>query len=174
MEDYRQLGAGVRLVLLVAPIRRRPGREGGVVTVLVQVPLEDGESGGVVLVEMDRDDIPGGLALAAPEPGHAAARAAQSLSASLEQLEPVLREVKDKLATAAPDHFAVEFGIKLGGETGIILAKGTAEVNLKITMMWDREPGVGGGADGRIRNGDRAAAQLEAGATDSGPGPPDQ
>ena len=28
--------------------------------------------------------------------------------------------------------------MKLGGESGIILAKGTAEVNLKITMTWDR------------------------------------
>jgi len=29
--------------------------------------------------------------------------------------------------------------VKLGGETGTILAKGTAEVNLKITMTWDRQ-----------------------------------
>jgi hypothetical protein len=110
-----------------------------VMTVLLQVPLEDAEGGGIVLVEADRSDIPGGLVLASPEPGQAAARAAQSLSASLERLEPVLRTVKDKLVAAAPEHFAVEFGVKLAGETGIILAKGTAEVNLKITMTWDRE-----------------------------------
>ena len=54
-------------------------------------------------------------------------------------LEPVLRTVKDKLVAAAPEHFTVEFGVKLGGETGIILAKGTAEVNMKITMTWDQE-----------------------------------
>ena len=93
-----------------------------------------------MLVEADRADIPGGLTLASPAPGQAAARAARSLSASLEQLEPVLRTVKDKLVASAPEHFTVEFGVKLGGETGIILAKGTAEVNLKITMTWDREP----------------------------------
>ena len=109
-------------------------------TVLMQVPLGDAGGGGIVLVEADRGDIPGGLTLASPEPGQAAARAAQSLSASLEQLEPVLRTVKDKLVAAAPEHFTVEFGVKLGGETGIIVAKGTAEVNLKITMTWDREP----------------------------------
>ncbi len=108
--------------------------------VLLQVPLEDREGGAVVLVEADRSDIEGGPALAAPEPGRAAARATRSLSASLEQLEPVLRTVKDKLVAAAPEHFTVEFGVKLGGETGIIVAKGTAEVNLKITMTWDREP----------------------------------
>lgn len=108
-------------------------------SVLVQVPLEDENSPGVVLVETDRDDIPGGLTLASPEPGQAAAIAVRSLSASLEQLEPVLRIVKDKLVAAAPEHFTVEFGVNLGGETGIIVAKGTAGVNLKITMIWDRE-----------------------------------
>ena len=107
--------------------------------VLMQVPLDDVEGGAVVLVEADRGDIPGGLTLAAPDPGQAAAVAARSLSASLERLEPVLRTVNDKLVASAPEHFTVEFGVKLGGETGIILAKGTAEVNLKITMMWDRE-----------------------------------
>jgi hypothetical protein len=109
------------------------------VSVLVRVPLGDGDSGASVLVETDPEDIKGGLKLASPKPGQAAAKATQSLSASLEQLEPVLRTVKNKLAAAAPEHFAVEFGVKLGGETGIILAKGTAEVNLKITMTWNRE-----------------------------------
>jgi hypothetical protein len=107
--------------------------------VLVQVPLEDGGDGAFVLVEADSDDIPGGLALASPEPGQAAARAGRSLAASLEQLESVLRVVKEKLVASAPQHFTVEFGVKLGGETGVIIAKGTAEVNLKITMAWDRK-----------------------------------
>jgi hypothetical protein len=108
--------------------------------VLVEVAVDDVAGGPVVLVESDRQDIAGGLTLAAPEPGQAAARASRSLAASLEQLEPVLRTVKDKLVASAPEHFTVEFGVKLGGETGIIVAKGTAEVNLKITMTWDREP----------------------------------
>jgi len=99
------------------------------VAVLIEVPLEDVDGGATVLVEADRGDIPGGLTLASPEPGHAAARAARSLSASLEQLEPVLQTLKDKLVASAPDHFTVEFGVKLGGETEMILAKGTAEVN---------------------------------------------
>jgi len=117
---------------------------------LVQVPVEDVEGGAVVLVESDRDEIPGDLTLASPAPGQAAAKAAQSLSASLEQLEPVLRTVKGKLVASAPEHFTVEFGVKLGGETGIILAKGTAEVNLKITMTWDRESRAAGEANGRV------------------------
>lgn len=106
--------------------------------VLMQVPLDDTANATSVLVETDSEDILGGLVLASPEPGKAVATAAKSLSASLENLEPVLRTVKEKLAASAPEHFTVEFGVKLGGESGIILAKGTAEVNLKITMTWDR------------------------------------
>ena len=49
------------------------------------------------------------------------------------------------------EELTVEFGVKLGGETGIILAKGTAEVNLKITMTWDRETGqLEGAASGEV------------------------
>lgn len=103
--------------------------------VLLEVPVEDGA---VLLVEADREDIPQGLTLASPKPGEAAAKATRSLAESLEQLEPMLRTVKDRLVASMPDHFTVEFGVKLGGETGIILAKGTAEVNLKIVMVWDR------------------------------------
>ena len=106
--------------------------------VLVQVPLDEGEGAPVVLVEADRADIPGDLVLASSDPGAAAAVATQSLSKSLERLEPLLRTVRDKLAACAPEQCSVEFGVKLGGETGIIVAKGTAEVNLKITMTWDR------------------------------------
>jgi hypothetical protein len=108
------------------------------VAVLLQVPVEDGA---VLLVEADRGDIPERLTLASPERGAAAAKAARSLSESLEQLEPMLRTVKERLLSSMPDHFTVEFGVKLGGETGIILAKGTAEVHLKVTMTWDRDTG---------------------------------
>jgi hypothetical protein len=117
------------------------GREVAAVAVLMRVPLDDADDAASVLVETDSVDIPGGLVLASPEPGRAAATASRSLSASLEHLEPVLRTVKEKLAASAPAHFTVEFGVKLGGESGIILAKGTAEVNLKITMTWDRSGG---------------------------------
>jgi hypothetical protein len=103
-------------------------------TVLIEVPLDEG---GTLLVEADRADIPG-VTLAAPDPGKAVAIASRSLASSLDQIEPVVRALRSKLENAAPDNLAVEFGIKLGGETGVILAKGTAEVNLKITMSWNR------------------------------------
>jgi hypothetical protein len=125
------------------------GREVVAVAVLIQVPLDDAADAASVLVETDSEDIPGGLVLASPEPGKAAAIATKSLAASLEHLEPVLRTLKEKLAASTPEHFTVEFGVKLGGESGIILAKGTAEVNLKITMTWDRQ-GRESVPDGRV------------------------
>jgi hypothetical protein len=107
------------------------------VSVLVAVPVTELD-GAVLLVEADRGDIPGELVLASPQLGEVAAKAARTLSDSLAQLEPMLRVVKDRLAASSPDAFAVEFGVKFGGETGIILAKGSAEANLKITMSWNR------------------------------------
>jgi hypothetical protein len=107
-------------------------------TMLLEVPLDGAGKEGVLLVETERLDIPGALVLATRRPGGAAAKATQTLGESLEQLEPLLRTVKDKLVASAPDSFEVQFGVKLGGETGIILAKGTAEVNFTITMSWNR------------------------------------
>lgn len=108
-------------------------------TVLMQVPVSDAQGAAVILVEADDNYIPSGLTLAAPQQGMAAARAAKSLSESLDQLGPIVQTVKDRLVVSAPEQFVVEFGVKLGGEAGMILAKGYAEVHLKITMTWERD-----------------------------------
>jgi Trypsin-co-occurring domain 1 len=102
---------------------------------LLEVPAADGA---VLIVEVDDEDIPEDLVLASPAVGEVAAKATRSLAESLDQLEPLLTAVRERLVASCPDEFAVEFGVKFGGETGIILAKGTAEVNLNITMTWKR------------------------------------
>ena len=106
-------------------------------TKLVEVVVDGDVS---VLVEIDPSNIPkrDGLTLASAEPGAAIAKLSTSLAEALSRLEPVLTTLKEKLKTASPDHFTVEFGVTIGGETGIILAKGTAEVTFKITMDWAR------------------------------------
>lgn len=38
----------------------------------------------------------------------------------------------------APDEVTVEFGIKLGAETGIVVAKGSTEVHFTVTLCWKR------------------------------------
>jgi Trypsin-co-occurring domain 1 len=47
----------------------------------------------------------------------------------LQKITQVLREL-------APEEAQVEFGLKIGGETGVIVAKGAAEVNFVVRMTW--------------------------------------
>jgi hypothetical protein len=112
---------------------------GGVV--LMQVPLD---GGGVVVVEVDEADVPEGeLELASSGAGTVAARARRALQDSLADIVPAVRAVHQGLQAAAPDEFTVEFGLNVGGESGLVIAKGTVEVNFTVSMTWKRA----GGAD---------------------------
>ena len=99
---------------------------------LLGLPVEAG-SKDVVVVEVDRGEVSEGLILASPEPGAVAARAQVTLEEALARLKPSLQKVTGLLKELSPDQTVVEFGLKVGG------AKGTAEVNFKVTMSWGRE-----------------------------------
>lgn len=66
------------------------------------------------------------------------ARARVSVQRALAQLRPVLSSVADLVAQAGPQEAEVEFGLKMGGETGVVIAKGTSEVNFSVRMSWKR------------------------------------
>jgi hypothetical protein len=100
---------------------------------LVKVPLSSGED---VTIEVDQGDVPDDLALASPYPGQLTARMAASLEDGLDTLKPALEAIVDRLAAARPQEFSVEFGIRVGGEVGVYIAKGTTEVNFLVTMKW--------------------------------------
>ncbi len=104
---------------------------------LLEVPLQGGDS---VLVEVATEELPQdeGLVLASTLPG-VAGRAVLTLEEALDRLEPTLTALAERLRRVTPHELTVEFGIKLGGETGVILAKGTAEVNFKVSMAWRRD-----------------------------------
>lgn len=104
---------------------------------LMSLPVEAG-SDEMLVVEVDRTEVSEDLVLAS-EPGKVAARAQVTLEEALSRLKPSLCKVVDLLKELSPDRTAVEFGLKLGGETGAIIAKGTAEVNFKVTMSWGNE-----------------------------------
>jgi Trypsin-co-occurring domain 1 len=104
------------------------------VVLLMELPVEAG-SDEMLVVEVDRNEIFDDLVLAA-EPGKVTARAQVTLEEALAKLKPSLRKVVDLLKELSPDQTVVEFGLKLGGETGVIVAKGTVEVNFKVTMSW--------------------------------------
>lgn len=111
---------------------------------LLGLPVEanggaDGED--VLVVEVDPGEVSGDLVLASPAPGEVVARAQVTLEQALGKLKPSLEKVVGLLKELSPDQTVVEFGLKFGGETGVIIAKGTAEVNLKVTMSWGHVDG---------------------------------
>lgn len=106
-------------------------------TELVRVPLKSGE---YIIAEVEEFDISrDDVVLAAPEQGKVIAEMKTKLETGLRSIRPAVTELVDTLKAASPDSIGVEFGIKVGGETGVILAKGTAEVNFKVTMEWKRQ-----------------------------------
>lgn len=101
---------------------------------LIGLPVESG-SDDILVFEVDRGEVSDDLVLASPQPGQIAARAQVTLEEALEKLKPSLRKVVHLLKEMAPET-EVEFGLKIGGETGVIVAKGTAEVNFIVRMSW--------------------------------------
>jgi hypothetical protein len=105
-------------------------------TEIVEYPLDDG---GVLLiqpasVDSQRDDL--GLASSA---GEMTRKARETLEASLATVTPALKVVADKLKGLSSDALTVEFGLTLTAETGIVVAKGSAEVHFKVTFAWSRD-----------------------------------
>lgn len=109
---------------------------------LLSLPLEPGSEHSLV-VEVDSGEVPGELVLASSNSGEVAAKAKESLEDALASLKPALRKVTGLVAELSPERAEVEFGLKVGGETGLIVAKGTAEVNFKVTMTWEKRQGDG-------------------------------
>lgn len=94
----------------------------------------------VLVFEVDRSEVSDDLVLAAaPEPGQIAAKAQVTLEQALAKLKPSLQKIMHTLKELSPDETEVEFGLKIGGETGVIIAKGTAEVNFTIRMSWKNQ-----------------------------------
>jgi Trypsin-co-occurring domain 1 len=105
------------------------------VSYLLGVPVGEG-TGDVVVFEVDRSEVPDDLVLASAEPGKVAARARMTLEEALADVKPSLVKVVSVLREMTPGEMTVEFGLKMGGEAGVIVAKGTAEVNFRVTMSW--------------------------------------
>jgi hypothetical protein len=119
-------------------MRMRQRRRGPLMVQLVRIPLENGE---FLIAEVDRVDIPEeSVVLASPEPGRSVAQASRSLESSLLSLRPALAGLAETLNALTPETVSIEFGVKLGGETGVILAKGTAEVHFTVNVQWTPRP----------------------------------
>ena len=108
------------------------------VTYLLGMPLERG-SDEVLVFEVDRSEISGDLVLALTDPEKLADRTRLTLQEALENLKPSLQKIVHLLRELSPDETVVEFGLKIGGEMGVLIAKGTAEVNFSVRMSWKQE-----------------------------------
>lgn len=65
-----------------------------------------------------------------------------SLTSAIEHVVPALKMVVGRLrgGVHAPDEMTLQVGLQIGGETGFVFAKGSAEANIALTMTWHREP----------------------------------
>ncbi|MBS4096279.1 MAG: hypothetical protein KGZ83_05510 [Sulfuricella sp.] len=66
----------------------------------------------------------------------------QQITRELSEVLPAVRGIASSLLESLeglarkPDTVSVEFGLKIGGEVGVILTKGTAEANFKLSLSW--------------------------------------
>jgi len=105
-------------------------------TVILPVPLGDG-SDAVLEIEADLDEQGHDLHLVARD-GNRLPPAAFTLAAAMDKIVPVLDRIITRVRRTGsrPDEVGVEVGLKIGGEHGVILTKGTAEANVKLTVKW--------------------------------------
>ncbi|MBT2543732.1 hypothetical protein J7E99_24310 [Streptomyces sp. ISL-44] len=113
---------------------------GGVANVagqLIGMTLEDGGEETAVVFEVDGDLAGSDLEMAAAGDG-LMGRAGVSVQDALDRVKPTLAKVARTVRELGPDEAEIEFGLKMGGETGVIVAKGTAEVNFAVRLVWHR------------------------------------
>ena len=105
---------------------------------LVEFKLEDG---GTIFVEVEMPEE-GGMVPASAMRG-VQQKARQTFEAALETIRPAAQAIIRKLRALhdPPDEIEVEFGLKMGAETGDVIAAAAMEANYKVTLTWKQEKG---------------------------------
>ena len=69
-------------------------------------------------------------------------KAAQSLESALGSVQDAAQAALDTLTKLSPETVEVEFGIKLAGEAGALIAKTSAEGHFTVRLSWspDKKP----------------------------------
>jgi hypothetical protein len=109
----------------------RRGKGWATVTEVVNFPLEDG---GTLTVQAAGADMASGLDLASVE--DRLMRSGETLESALGKVTPGLKAVVTRLQKLSPDGMSVEFGLSVTAETGVVVAKGSAEVHFTVTLTW--------------------------------------
>ena len=107
---------------------------------LTSFSLEDNK---VIWIEVDEIAVPAGFAgeSEASRVGDIAAKATQTFQEAVESVKPAvdvlikgLRKISD-----SPDEIGVEFGLKINGQVGTVIAASGVEANFKVTLTWKRD-----------------------------------
>ncbi|MFI1352652.1 CU044_2847 family protein [Streptomyces sp. NPDC020898] len=115
---------------------------------LVEFKTEDGA---VVVVEGVDDGSGARLVSRGDGPAQAARTFEGALDGVRAAAQSALRVFRE--GPLQPDSVEIEFGVKLGAETGAILAKGSAEGHLVVKLSWSP------GRESRAPSGPEAADQ---------------
>lgn len=107
---------------------------------LVSFPLGDGN---VVWVEIDEIDDPSGALgeSEASRAGELATQATQTFQDVIDSVRPVAETIVqglDKISDR-PNEISVEFGLKLNGKVGTVIAASGIEANFKVTLKWQHD-----------------------------------
>jgi hypothetical protein len=112
---------------------------------IVEFPVA---AGGVLRVQaVDGPPGSGGQELvpASGAPVEKIQRAGETLETALSSITPALSVITRQLRRLSPDGVTLEFGLVLGVEHGIVIAKGKGEVHFTVTLAWG-ETGEAGSA----------------------------
>ncbi|WP_324788490.1 CU044_2847 family protein [Streptomyces sp. H51] len=94
----------------------------------------DGDGDGTAVFEVEPGSGGSDLELAADD--GLMARAQTSLREALDRVKPALSQVSATVRELSPDEMEIQFGLKIGGESGVIIARGTTEVNFAVRVVW--------------------------------------
>lgn len=72
----------------------------------------------------------------------AADAATGTLREAVDRVRPAAQDVLDSLRAMpqAPDRVALEFGVKLSADAGVVLARASSEAHFKVLLEWERQP----------------------------------
>jgi hypothetical protein len=100
---------------------------------LLEVPVAGGNPILVEVTDPTMDDL-----VPASKTGAIIGRARTTLESALAELTPTMNALSQWAKDSTPDEFTVEFGLKVGGQTSLVIASGTAEVNFTVKMTWKK------------------------------------
>jgi hypothetical protein len=66
-------------------------------------------------------------------------KAGKKLNATLAAIRPTAEAISEALGALAPDEQQVQFGMKLNGEAGLLIATTAVEGHFHVTLTWRKQ-----------------------------------